>query len=191
MQVVQVRCPECGNPIMSKQKDTVFYCNNCGTMHIRNGGIKVLDVEIGAFNPNAPQASAPWRSISPWSSTASGPRAAASESWRTGSGETRLGEPVHLGAGLRIWGSTGSSRWPWSSPSPHRPQHQDGLRPGARAPDGGEAGGGDGDGRFRGGHDRGRKPGVLQDLDSTSRVHDAKLVYLPFVSTSGGLVPAF
>jgi hypothetical protein len=35
------------------------------------------------------------------------------------------------------------------------------------------------------------KPGVLQDLDYTLTVHDAKLVYLPFVSTPQGLVPAF
>ena len=35
------------------------------------------------------------------------------------------------------------------------------------------------------------KPGVLQNLDYKLTVHDAKLVYLPFVSTQRGLVPAF
>ena len=35
------------------------------------------------------------------------------------------------------------------------------------------------------------KPGVLQSLDYTLTVHDAKLVYMPFVSTQRGLVPAF
>ena len=35
------------------------------------------------------------------------------------------------------------------------------------------------------------KPGVLQNLDYTLTVHDAKLIYLPFMSTQRGLVPAF
>jgi hypothetical protein len=35
------------------------------------------------------------------------------------------------------------------------------------------------------------RPGVLQYLDYALTVHDAKLVYLPFVSTQRGLVPAF
>jgi hypothetical protein len=35
------------------------------------------------------------------------------------------------------------------------------------------------------------KPGVLQDLDYSLTVLDAKLIYLPFVSTQNGLVPAF
>ena len=55
MQVIQVKCPKCGNPIISKQKDIVFYCMNCGTMHIRNGGVQILDIKIGDFNKNATQ----------------------------------------------------------------------------------------------------------------------------------------
>jgi ribosomal protein S27E len=50
MQVIQVKCPNCRDAIYSKQKDSVFYCQKCGTMHERNGGAKVVDYEIADFN---------------------------------------------------------------------------------------------------------------------------------------------
>lgn len=50
MQVVQVKCPNCQQPILSKNVDRVFWCDKCNTMHTRNGGTKVLDIEIGDFN---------------------------------------------------------------------------------------------------------------------------------------------
>jgi len=53
MRVVQVKCPQCNTAIMMKQKDTLFYCSQCNTIHIRDGGIEKLDYEIADFNPSA------------------------------------------------------------------------------------------------------------------------------------------
>jgi hypothetical protein len=36
-----------------KQKDKLFYCAQCSTMHVRNGGVEKLDYEIAEFGPNA------------------------------------------------------------------------------------------------------------------------------------------
>lgn len=55
MKVVQVRCPHCNNPIKMKQKDLLFYCDSCKTMHVRDGGVTVVDYEIGEFGRGAPQ----------------------------------------------------------------------------------------------------------------------------------------
>jgi hypothetical protein len=55
MKVVQVRCPHCSNPIKMKQKDLLFYCDSCKTMHVRDGGVTVVDYEIGDFGRGAPQ----------------------------------------------------------------------------------------------------------------------------------------
>lgn len=46
MKVVQAKCPQCGQPIMSKVLDQLFYCENCRTIHSRNGGVNVLQYEI-------------------------------------------------------------------------------------------------------------------------------------------------
>jgi uncharacterized protein YbaR (Trm112 family) len=50
MQVIQVKCPNCREPIYSKQKDSVFYCEKCNTLHERDGAPKVIDYEIADFN---------------------------------------------------------------------------------------------------------------------------------------------
>ncbi len=55
MKVIQVKCPHCNNPIKMKQKDLLFYCDSCKTIHVRDGGINVIDYEIGDFGRNAPQ----------------------------------------------------------------------------------------------------------------------------------------
>jgi Zn-finger nucleic acid-binding protein len=52
MKVIQVKCPQCNSPIQMKQKDRVFFCTQCSTMHVRDGGIEKLDYEIAEFNPN-------------------------------------------------------------------------------------------------------------------------------------------
>jgi Zn-finger nucleic acid-binding protein len=50
MRVIQVKCPQCNSPIQQKQKDKIFVCTQCNTVHVRNGGIEKLDVEIAEFN---------------------------------------------------------------------------------------------------------------------------------------------
>jgi len=50
MKVIPVKCPQCNSPIQSKVRDHLFFCAQCNTMHIRDGGIEKLDYEIGEFN---------------------------------------------------------------------------------------------------------------------------------------------
>lgn len=47
--VVQIRCPQCNNPIFSKQVDSVFLCDSCGTMHVRDRGIEKIEYLAGKF----------------------------------------------------------------------------------------------------------------------------------------------
>ena len=53
MKVIQVKCPQCNSPIMSKVKDKVFVCSQCNAVHIRDGGVEKMDVEIAEFNQTA------------------------------------------------------------------------------------------------------------------------------------------
>ena len=53
MKVIQVKCPKCNTPIQQKQKDMLFYCSNCGVMHIRDGEVEVIDYEIADFAKGA------------------------------------------------------------------------------------------------------------------------------------------
>jgi hypothetical protein len=47
--IVQIRCPKCNTPIFSKQVDSVFLCDNCGTMHVRDSGIETIEYLAGKF----------------------------------------------------------------------------------------------------------------------------------------------
>lgn len=49
--VVPIVCPGCHNPIFTKDKDEVFLCPGCGTLHARNGSVIVIEYEVGAFKP--------------------------------------------------------------------------------------------------------------------------------------------
>lgn len=49
--VVPVICPGCRNPIYSKDDDTVFLCQ-CGTLHSRDGKVRVIEYDVGAFTRN-------------------------------------------------------------------------------------------------------------------------------------------
>jgi len=54
MKVVQVKCPKCSIPITMKQKDLLFYCDHCGVLHVRDGGVTILDYEIADFRRGVP-----------------------------------------------------------------------------------------------------------------------------------------
>jgi hypothetical protein len=47
--IIQIKCPKCNTPIFSKQVDSVFLCDSCGTMHIRDSGIEIIDYATGKF----------------------------------------------------------------------------------------------------------------------------------------------
>lgn len=48
--VVPIICPGCGNPMYTKDHDSVYLCQ-CGTLHSRNGKASILEYEVGAFKP--------------------------------------------------------------------------------------------------------------------------------------------
>jgi hypothetical protein len=47
--IIQIKCPKCNTPIFYKYVDSVFLCENCGTMHIRDAGIETIDIRAGKF----------------------------------------------------------------------------------------------------------------------------------------------
>jgi hypothetical protein len=47
--VTQIKCPKCNTPIFYKYVDSVFLCDNCGTMHVRDAGIETLEMNVGRF----------------------------------------------------------------------------------------------------------------------------------------------
>ncbi|MGQ9582261.1 MAG: zinc ribbon domain-containing protein [Thermoplasmatota archaeon] len=50
MRIVQVKCPKCGRPSFSKLRDSVVFCEECGTLHTRtDAGPSVIDFEIAGF----------------------------------------------------------------------------------------------------------------------------------------------
>jgi hypothetical protein len=52
MKVIQVKCPKCGNAISMTQRDRVFLCSNCNTLHSRDNGVETLNFEIAEFGPS-------------------------------------------------------------------------------------------------------------------------------------------
>lgn len=52
MKVIQVKCPKCNAPIVMKQKDRLFLCTQCNTLHTRDEGVEVIPFEIAEFHPN-------------------------------------------------------------------------------------------------------------------------------------------
>jgi hypothetical protein len=51
--VIQIKCPKCNLPIFYKYVDSVFLCDNCGTMHVRDAGIETVDIKAGKFTRSA------------------------------------------------------------------------------------------------------------------------------------------
>lgn len=51
--VVQVKCPQCRQPIKGSGSELLFYCVECGALHTRtqDGKTETIEYEIAAFNP--------------------------------------------------------------------------------------------------------------------------------------------
>ncbi|WP_230742939.1 hypothetical protein [Methanooceanicella nereidis] len=47
--IVPVVCPGCNTPMHTKDKDTVFLCDRCGTMQARDGVVAIVEYEAGEF----------------------------------------------------------------------------------------------------------------------------------------------
>lgn len=53
MKVIQIKCPKCNTAISSKQKDRLFICGQCNTMHAREEGkAEVIPFDIAEFGPS-------------------------------------------------------------------------------------------------------------------------------------------
>lgn len=53
MKVSQVKCPQCGQAIYQKEKDAMFHCASCGTIHYRDlHGVHRVPYEIAASPTN-------------------------------------------------------------------------------------------------------------------------------------------
>jgi endogenous inhibitor of DNA gyrase (YacG/DUF329 family) len=54
VKIIQVKCPNCGQPVYQKTRDEMFLCQNCATIHYRDDkGAHKVSYEIANPNPNA------------------------------------------------------------------------------------------------------------------------------------------
>ncbi len=194
MRVVQVKCPQCNNAITMKQKDTLFYCSQCNTIHIRDGGVEKLDYEIADFNPSiqGDRWYVPfWRvyaSFVVMSKRVEGGSAFKLFSWLKGSSDTGnmfiYIPAVDLDpATFRRLSSTLTSNPPRYATrlnfgNVNRVSASLSRKEAAELAD------------FVVVTMEAEQPGVLQNLSYTLTVNDTKLVYLPFIKTTAGLQPA-
>jgi len=51
MKVTQVKCPKCNTAISMKQRDKLFLCSQCNTMHIRDVSVETVGFDIAEFGP--------------------------------------------------------------------------------------------------------------------------------------------
>ena len=194
MKVVQVKCPSCNSPIYSKQRDRLFHCDNCKTMHVRDGGVRKIDYEIAEFG-NAPDAGRTyvpfWRMYCNFairSKSVEGGYGFRLASWLKGtddSGSLFVYVPAgdfdantfkQLATGItmsrpkyktRLDFST-VARMPAAMSSAEAEELADFVVVTMEA----------------------EKPGVLQRLDYSLTVNDSRVVYLPFIATQTGLMSA-
>jgi len=194
MRVVQVKCPQCNSAITMKQKDTLFFCPQCSTIHIRDGGVEKLDYEIADFNPNiqGDRWYVPfWRVYASFvvhNKNVQGGTAFKLFSWLKGSSDsgnmfiyipaTELdsGTFRRLSSMLTMNPPRYATRLNFGNVN--RVSANVSRREAAELAD------------FVVVTMEADQPGILQTLNYTLTVNDTKLVYLPFIKTTAGLQPA-
>jgi hypothetical protein len=194
MNVIQVKCPQCNSPIQSKVKDKIFVCSQCGAVHIRDGGIEKLDVEIAEFNSGAQgeRTYMPfWRiyaSLLVRSKSVEGGTLFKIASFLKGGSDT--GNMFIYVPAAEL--DTANFRRIAVQYTANPPRYPTRLNFGnaARLPavvskqEANELA------DFVVVTMEAEQPGVMQRLDYTLTVNDTKLVYLPYVKTAQGLMPA-
>jgi hypothetical protein len=196
MKVVQVTCPSCNRPVYMKEPDTLFYCEYCNMMHARDGGVEKVDFEIGEFGLNTPTGDRMyvpfWRlycSFAIHSKSVQGGQLFRLASWLkgdTGSGTLFVFIPAaefDVATFKRL--STGFTANP--------PRYATRLNFGGvrRVPTSLRKEQASELADFVVVTMEAEKPGVLQNLNYTLTVNDAKMVYLPFVVNQSGMAVAF
>ncbi len=196
MRVVQVKCPQCNTAITMKEKDTLFFCQQCGTVHIReNGTPEKLDYEIADFNQSiqGDKWYVPfWRvyaSFQVFSKQVEGGTAFKLFSWLKGSTDTGnmfiyipaaemdIGNFKRLSTML----TTNAPRYPTrlNFGGVNRVSAALSRKEAAELAD------------FVVVTMEAEQPGVLQNLNYSLTVNDTKLVFIPCIKTTAGLQPAF
>jgi len=194
MKVVQVKCPSCNTPVYSKERDRLFFCDKCNTVHVRDGGVEKVEYEIAEFGKSAQgeKVYMPfWRMYSSFSinsRSVEGGHVFRLASWLKGGGDSGS-LFIYLPAAemdansMKYWSSTftanppryatrlnfgGVRRLPAAMSREEAKELADFVVVTMEA----------------------EKPGVLQKLNYSLTINDAKVVYLPFVYSQGGMVPA-
>lgn len=194
MKVIQVRCPHCNQPIIMKQKDQLFYCDSCKTLHVRDGGITVVDYEIADFGRGASQSDRVyvpfWRlycSFSIQNVRVEGGGVFKLSNWLKGgtgtSGDIFIFVPAsdfdpatfkRMAIMLTSTPPRYSSRADFNNVPrlPATMSREEAMQMAHFVVITMEA----------------EKPGTLQDLDYSLKVNDARAIYLPFLTSPQGLV---
>jgi hypothetical protein len=197
MKVVQVKCPKCGVPIQSKQKDMLFHCQQCGILHVRNGGVTFVDYEIADFSRQAPREGRTyvpfWRMYSHFTILhldSKGGTTFKLSNWVKGgkgdSGEMFVFVPApdfdpptfkRLATLLTMDWPKYSTRLDFAGvprlPAAIKREEAERLA------------------HFVVITMEAEKPGILQDLEYSLEIKDARIVYLPFIASANGLMPSF
>lgn len=195
MNVIQVKCPSCNSPIYMKQKDNLFYCDKCNVMHVRDAGVERIDFEVGEFNPSAQgeKVLVPfWRVYASFiirSKSVEGGTMFKLTQWLKGandSGNMFIYVPaaefdVASFRRLATQMTTSNPRYKTRLNFGGIPRLPTSLskKEAAELAD------------FVVVTIEAEQPGTLQRLDYTLTVNDTKMVYLPFVRSPQGLVPAY
>lgn len=195
MKVVQVNCPSCHNPIQMKAKDQLFLCSNCGTLHVRNGGITVIDYEIADFAKGAQLENriyVPfWRMYCSFvinRAQTSGGTMFKLANWARG-GEKGSGDVFVFVPASDFDPATFRRLATMITESPPRYATRMNFGDVSRLPAAVKKEEAVELADFILVTMEAEKPGVLQELDYSLTVKDSRIVFLPFVSSSAGLVP--
>ena len=195
MNVIQVKCPSCNTPIYMKQKDTLFYCERCNVMHVRDGGVEKVDFEVGEFNPGAQgeKVYVPfWRIYASFiirSKSVEGGSIFKLTQWLKGGGDSG-----NLFIYVPAWDQDVANFKRFASMlTGGNPRYKTRLNFGGlpRIPvtmskkEAAELA------DFVVVTMEAEQPGVLQRLDYSLTVNDTKMVYLPFIRSAQGLTPAY
>ena len=195
MNVIQVKCPSCNSPIYMKQKDSLFYCDKCNVMHVRDGGIERIDFEVGEFNPSAQgeKVYVPfWRVYASFvirSKSVEGGSVFKLTQWLKGANDSG-NMFIYIPASefdtanfrrLATQLTTSNPRYKTRLNFGGLPKLPTSLskKEAAELAD------------FVVVTMEAEQPGTLQRLDYTLTVNDTKMVYLPFIRSAQGLMPAY
>jgi hypothetical protein len=196
--VIQVKCPACSSPIYSKEKDRLFFCAKCNTMHVRDqsGGVERMDFEVAEFSQTAPQGERVyvpfWRLYSTFvirSKSIEGGQLFRLAQWVKGNNDT--GNMFIYVPATNLDPGSFKSLATQLTANPPRYATRLNFNSLRRMPSVVTRDEAVEMADFIVVTMEAEQPGTLQRLDYTLTVNDAKIVYLPFVLSPTGMYPGF